>query len=336
MRRMPRTLTAVATLAVAGLALAGCTAGTASDDSSAAVLGTVDTMFGEVTVPEPAGDLKVVALGWSDAEMALALGVAPVGVYVWQNLTEDTKGVGPWATDLFGDVTPEIIEDSGDTVNYEQIQALEPDLILNTRSAGDEKQFDRLSEIAPTVYAPEGTAAFATPWDVQLEQVAAALGKTDEGDALVSATKQSINEAAELHQEFAGLTAVAATKFGDAYGAYLEGDGRFDILADLGFQQNPAVLDLEPAGFYANVSAEQVSAFNADVAVILPIGFSAAETTADPLLASLPVVQDGRALVLDPDDELTLAYSAASVLSIPVVLEQLVPKLADAAAKVAK
>jgi iron complex transport system substrate-binding protein len=84
------------------------------------------------------------------------------------------------------------------------------------------------------------------------------------------------------------------------------------------------------------VSAEQVSAFDADIAVMLPIGFTAAETTGDPLLASLPVVQDGRAIVLDPTDELTQAYSAASVLSIPVVLEQLVPKLAEAAAKVAK
>lgn len=336
MRRMTRTLTAVAALAVAGLALAGCTAGSSTDDASTGTLGTVDTMFGEVTVPEPAGDLTVVALGWSDAEMALSLGVVPVGVYDWQSFGADNKAVGPWATDLFGDVTPEIIEDSGDTVNYEQIQALEPDLILNTRSAGDEKQYERLSEIAPTVFAPKGTAAFATPWDVQLEQVAAALGKTQEGDALVSATKQSINEAADLHQEFAGLTTVAATKFGDAYGAYLEGDGRFDILADLGFQQNPAVLDLEASGFYAAVSAEQVSAFDADVAVLLPIGFSAADTTADPLLASLRVVQDGRAIVLDPADELTQAYSAASVLSIPVVLEQLVPKLAEAAAKVAK
>jgi iron complex transport system substrate-binding protein len=344
--RLPRRPIAVAALvAASALALTACsgstpgtsgstpgTSGTAPADD---VLGMVDTMFGEVTVPAPAdGDLKVVALGWSDAEMALALGVQPVGVYSWQGYTADTNGVGPWASDEFGDVTPEIIESTGDGVNVEQIQALDPDLILNVRSGNDEKEYERLSEIAPTVYAPEGTDAFATAWDVQLESIGAALGKTAEAETLVTDTEAAIADAAAAHPEFAGLTAVAATKFGDAYGAYLAGDGRFDILADLGFEQTPAVLELAPSGFYAAVSAEQVGDLDADVAVVLPIGFTEAETLADPLLSTLPVMQGGRAVVLDPENDLSGAYSAASVLSIPVVLDELTPLLAEAAAKV--
>jgi iron complex transport system substrate-binding protein len=324
-------------VAAASLALAGCSGTPESSETAAAgdALGTVDTMFGEVVVPAPAdGDLTVVALGWSDAEMALALGVTPVAVYDWQGFGAENKGVGPWATELFGDVDPEIIENSGDSLNFEQIQALDPDLILNVRSGNDEKEYDRLAEIAPTVYAPEGTAAFATAWDVQLESIAAALGESDAGSALVDETTTAIADSAAEHPEFGGLTAVAGTKFGDAYGAYLAGDGRFDLLADLGFVQNPAVLELEPSGFYANVSAEQITDLNADVTLLLPIGFTADETLADPLLSTLPAVQDGRAIVLDPESELTGAYSAASVLSIPVVLEGLVPELASAAAKV--
>ncbi|TAJ47521.1 MAG: ABC transporter substrate-binding protein [Herbiconiux sp.] len=338
MRVFPRPLALVAVAAASALALTACAgSGAATSETSAASdSGVVSTMYGDVTVPAASDDLKVVALGWSDAEMALALGVVPVAVYDWQGFGDENKGVGPWATDLFGDVTPEIISNSGDSLNFEQIQALSPDLILNTRAADDEKVFDRLSEIAPTVYAPTGTAAFATAWDVQLEQVGAALGKSDEAATLEDETKASIADAAAANPEFAGLTTVAATKFGDAYGAYLAGDGRFDILADLGFVQNPAVLDLEPAGFYANVSAEQVSVFDADVTVMLPIGFTAEEILADPLLQTLSVVKDGRAVALDPSDELTGAYSAASVLSIPVVLDQLVPQLATAAAKVTK
>ncbi|WP_368498996.1 ABC transporter substrate-binding protein [Herbiconiux sp. A18JL235] len=337
MRPLRRSLAGIALVAASGLALTACSGTTSATTETPAADGsssTVDTLFGEIAVPAPSDDLKVVALGWSDAEMALALGVTPVGVYSWQGFTAGEKGVGPWATELFGDVTPELIESTGDSVNFEQIQALDPDLILNTRSAGDEKEFQRLSEIAPTVYAPQGTAAFATAWDAQLEQVGAALGKSDEAAALVDETNAAIDEAAAAHPEFAGLTTVAGTKFGDAYGAYLAGDGRFDLLAQLGFVQNPAVLELEPAGFFANVSAEQISSLDAQVAVLLPIGFTAAETTADPLIQTLPVVKDGRAVVLDPNDELTMAYSAASVLSIPVVLEGLVPQLADAAAKV--
>jgi iron complex transport system substrate-binding protein len=337
MPRFPsRAAAGAAALTAVLLALTGCSSspsGEASGDGGEA-LGTVDTMFGTIEVPQPEDDLRVVALGWSDAEMALALGVKPVAVFDWQSFGAEDKGVGPWATDLFGDVTPEVLERADETLNYEQIEVLDPDVILNVRSANDEKEFTRLNEIAPTVYAPAGTAAFATSWDVQLKSVAAALGKSDKGATIIEETKAAIADAAEAHPEFQGLTTAAGTKFGDAYGAYLAGDGRFDILADLGFSNSPGVEALEPSGFFTAVSAEQVSALDADVPVILPIGFTLAETQADPLLASLSAVQQGRAVFIDPDSDLSGAYSAASPLAIPVVLKELVPQLAAAAAKV--
>lgn len=295
--------------------------------------GSVDTMYGTVTVPAKA-DLKVVALGWSDAEMALALGVRPIAVEDWQGFGAANKGVGPWATSLFGEVTPTLITRSDQTLNYEQLQALAPDVILNTRSSGDEKEYQRLSQIAPTIDPPKGTAAFATAWDVQLQQVADALGRSAQGKALIAQTKDKVSAAAAAHPEFKNKTIVSAAKFGDAYGAYLAGDGRFDLLADLGFVQNPPVAKLPTTGFYAAVSAEQVTALDADVTVITPIGFTKAQTEADPLIKSLKSVKDGRAIIVDPDSELSGAYSAASVLSIPVVIDQLVPQLATAVGKV--
>lgn len=332
----PRRIALVAGIAVAALTLAGCTAGDqdpqGSAESTSGPLATVDTMFGEVEIPQPEdGELTVVALGWSDAEMALALGVTPVAVFDWQAFGADNKGVGPWATELFGDVEPELIERGDQTLNYEQILALEPDLILNTRSGNDEAEFDRLSEIAPTVYAPEGTAPFATEWRDQLTLVGESLGRADEAEALVSETEEQITAAAAEHPEFEGLTVASAAKFGDAYGAYLPGDGRFDLLAELGFVNNPPIEELDSSGFFASVSAENITALDADVAVILPIGFTLAETETDPLLSSLAVVSEDRAVFLDPASELAGAWSAASVLSIPVVLDGLVPQLADAA-----
>ena len=338
LRSASRTTAAAAALAAAALVLTGCSPSSSdgdAPDSDGETLGTVDTMFGTIEVPQPDDDLRVVALGWSDAEMALALGVKPIAVFDWQGFGEENKGVGPWASELFEDEMPEILERADETLNYEQIEVLDPDLILNARSANDEQEFERLNEIAPTVYAPAGTAAFATRWDVQLTSVAAALGKSDEGADIVEDTTAAIADAAEEHPEFQGLTTAAGTKFGDAYGAYLAGDGRFDILADLGFSNSPGVEELEPSGFFTAVSAEQVSALDADVPVILPIGYTLAETQADPLLASLSAVQDGRAVFIDPDTDLSGAYAAASPLAIPVVLDDLVPQLAAAAAKVA-
>ena len=336
--RSSASLAATALLSASVLALSGCSSTesetTSEPTAETDLLASVDTMFGTIDVPEPDGELKVVALGWSDAEMALALGVTPIAVFDWQAFGADNKGVGPWATKLFGDVTPEILERADETLNYEQLEVLDPDVILNVRSANDEQEFERLNEIAPTIYAPEGTPAFATPWEVQMASVSEALGRDAAGAEIIDETTAAIEAAAAEHPEFAGLSTVAGTKFADAYGAYLPGDGRFDILADLGFVNAPGVAELDSSGFFANVSAEQVAVLDADVPVIYPIGFTLEETLADPLLASLSAVQDGRAVFLDPDSELAGAYAASSTLSIDVVLEELVPLLAEAAVAV--
>ncbi|MCU1405224.1 MAG: transporter substrate-binding protein [Glaciihabitans sp.] len=333
--RLSRTLPVIAAAATALVILSGCSSTPAAEETTGSdeLLGSVDTMFGQVDVPAVDGDLKVVALGWSDAEMALSLGVVPIAVLDWQGFGAESKGVGPWASDLFGDVTPEILErDDAQALNYEAIEVLDPDLILNTRSSNDEAEFERLSQIAPTVYAPADTGSFATSWDVQLESVSAALGLSDEGDAEIADINAQIADAAAAHPEFKGLTTAAAVKFADAYGSYISGDGRFDILSDLGFVNNPALDALEAAGFYIAVSAENIAAIDADVPVILPIGYTVDEVKADPLISSLAAAQQDRVVYIDTDSELSGAYSAGSPLAIPIVLDQLVPMLATAAA----
>lgn len=331
-----RILVAIVAL-VTGLVLSGCGGSQPGSSTGGATPGgestSVATMYGEVTIPAPEdGKLDVVALGWSDAEMALALGVRPVAVFDWQSFGEQNKGVGPWGTPLFGEEAPTVIAAGQTSTNYEQLQSLNPDVILNVRATADEAEFKRLSEIAPTVYAPAGTPDFATDWQTQITSIGAALGKTVEAEKIITDVKDDISAAAR--DSFQGQTIVSGAKFGDAYGAYTAGDGRFDLLSQIGFVQNPPVTQLQSAGFFANVPVERISALDADVAVILPIGFTKAQTEADPLIASLPVVRDGRAIILDPASELGMAWGTSSVLSIPVVLEQLVPQLEQASAKV--
>lgn len=208
------------------------------------------------------------------------------------------------------------------------------------RGANDEKTFKRLNEIAPTIYAPEGTPAYGTKWTIQTQQVADALGKSAEGKALVAEVEGKIADAAAAHPEFQGLTAVSGIKFGEAYGAYISGDARWDLIEAVGFTQSPKVLELEASGFFANISVEQVSVLDADVTVLFPIGFKLADLEQDPLIQSLPSVKEGRAVLLgesrgdstDPNSALSQAFSATSILSIPVALEGIVPLLAAAVA----
>ncbi|MFT3887631.1 MAG: iron-siderophore ABC transporter substrate-binding protein [Arachnia sp.] len=340
---------AVAGIALASLALAACGSTTtpqtpatggstpasqpaSSPASEPAASGSTvaDTLYGPVEIPAPDdGELTVVALGWSDAEVALSLGVKPVGASDWLGFGADNKGVGSWAVQAYGDVTPTIFEQPGSGYDYEAIAALDPDVILNTRAAADEDVYKRLTEIAPTVYAPAGTADYGTAWDVQVNQVAQALGAEDEAKKVVESVDAVITQQAEAHPEFKGVKAVTGTKFGDQYGAYIAGDFRWDLMASLGFVQNPPVLDVTPTGFYAALSAEQVPALDADVAVFFPIGYTLAEMEKDPLLASLKVVKDKHVVWLESTDELTQAFSAASPLSIPFAAEGVTKRLAE-------
>src|SRR5688572_31406740 len=147
----------------------GAEAGASPAGSSEAFPVTVSTAFGDVTVEEEPA--RVVALGWSDAETALALGVQPVGASDWLAVGGD--GLGEWVEAGY-DEAPQPIETL--EPSYEAIAALEPDLILDTRSAATEERHDLLSAIAPTISQPDGVGPYQTTWEQQLEMVGRALG----------------------------------------------------------------------------------------------------------------------------------------------------------------
>ncbi|MFT4189669.1 MAG: ABC transporter substrate-binding protein [Aeromicrobium sp.] len=286
----------------------------------------------EITLED--GEPRVVALGWSDGEIALELGVKPVAVYDWMAFGEENKGVGPWACEAFGDEAPELLENTGEGYNYEQIELLEPDVILNVRAGVDAEVTERLEQIAPVASAPEGTADFAVDWRTQTEIVGEAVEKDDEATTAIEETDAVIAEAAEANPDFAGKTFVFGTKYDGSYGAYLEGDARFDVFAALGFVANPALDGLETLGFSATVPAEKVSALDAQVAILTTIFLPLSDLEEDPLITSLDVVKDDRAVILDEKDEIVTGFSAGTPSSIALAVEKVVPLLADATAKV--
>jgi iron complex transport system substrate-binding protein len=287
----------------------------------------VPTRFGDVVVES--APQRVVSLGWADAEIALALGVRPVGVFDWNR--NAGKGVGPWAEPLFGDETPLVFSREQD-LNFEQVLGLDPDLITNVRSDNDEATYDRLAAIAPTIYSLEGEG-FATPWDVQVLQISQALGKSAEGQKLVDNTKAAIAEVAADHPEFAGKTIQVVVKFGDAYGTYLTGDARFDLLTQFGFIGPEVVLEAAAGAPYLGIGVENFELAEADVLILFALGYSLEELKADPILAQVPAVKEGRAIFIDSPSPMYRALATGSPLSIADTIENLVPLLAEAAAK---
>ncbi len=328
--RAPSRVAALA--AAAALVLSACgddgddtgtpSGGGGGSSSSGGFPVTVETAFGDVTIEEEPA--TVVALGWSDAETALALGVQPVAASDW--LAFGGEGVGPWAEGRY-DEAPEIIETL--EPDLEAIAALEPDLILDTRSSGDQDRYDALSSIAPTVGIPEGAENYLTSWQEQLELVGQALGRTDEAEQLSADLEQRIADAAAAHPEFEGIEVAVAAYTSQGFGAYVRGDGRVDFMEALGFVNSAAVQDEAGENFFIPVGDEQVPLLDADLTVVFPIFVEASEITGNPLWGTLPSVQEGRAVVLD-DETVVNAFSSASVLGIGYALDNAVPLFADA------
>ncbi|NEA30630.1 iron-siderophore ABC transporter substrate-binding protein [Streptomyces sp. SID13031] len=303
------------------VALAGCGGGSEKDDTAVA-FAKVSTKFGEISIP--AEPKRVVALGWGDAETVLALGVEPVGASDW--LAFGGEGVGPWATGRYkqapqkiGTLEPE----------FEKIAALKPDLILDTKSSGDQTRYDTLKAIAPTVGVPTGGDAYKVSWEKQTELVAAALGRVDQGRQLIAATKAKVSQTVAQHPEFAGKTITLGSRTSEGYGAYVSGTGRVDFVQRLGFENNPKVEALATEGFAIKVSQEKLDLLDADLTVMAPIGVDAAKISDDPLFKAVPSVKAGHVVVFT-DKTLSSAFATDSILSIGYALDKVVPLFAAA------
>ena len=323
--RISRSLALPATALALALSLTACSSDEANSDADSAGSSSVvvTDMFGEVEVP--ADPQRVVALGWSDAETALALGVQPVGASDW--LGVGGNGLGPWVEETY-DTDPTIVGTFD--VDMESVAALAPDLILWTRSTNDKAVYDQLTEIAPTVAAPPGTdIAYGTTWDDQTEIVSQALGKIDEGNKLVEDTEAQFADAVAANPEFADKTVAVGTIYSGQVGAYVRGDTRVDFLEALGMTNTPAIQDLaEPGNFSVDLSEENISALDADLTVMFPIGTGPEVITDNPLIQGLPSARDGRLVVLG-DLDLANAFSAASVAGTRYALDNAVPLFAE-------
>ncbi|MFE4368295.1 iron-siderophore ABC transporter substrate-binding protein [Streptomyces sp. NPDC056835] len=327
-RPAPLALWAVLAALVVGLTACGTTtdSGSASSEASSGAEdgvfpATVATKFGDITVrkrPE-----RVVALGWGDAEAVLSLGGQPVGASDWLAFGGD--GVGPWAKGLYKK-SPQLIGTL--EPEFEKIAALQPDLILDTKSSGDQSRYDTLSKIAPTVGVPKGGDQYKISWREQTEMVSTALGVPEKGKALISETEKKFRDSAAAHPEFKDKTITLGSRTSDGFGAYVHGTGRVDFVERLGFKNNPAVDAKAGASFYIDVSRENLDLLDAELTVMTPIGIPAAKISDDPLYRAVPSVKAGRSVVFD-DETLSAAFSTDSVISVAYALEKVVPLFAE-------
>jgi iron complex transport system substrate-binding protein len=321
-----------ATTLTAALLLAGCgtAASGSSSDGASAEGATIEHAFGETTVP--ADPQNVVTLGWGSADASIALGVVPVAI-PFEGYAGDENGVLPWikdALDEAGEEVPTVLPDSPDEPPYEAIAEADPDVILAVYSGITDEQYEKLSEIAPTVAYPD--QAWSTPWRDVISTVGEALGKSDEATTLLADIDDQLAAKAEEHPEFAGKTIAAVWDTAGTFYVYKKEDPRVEFMLDLGFVNAPAVDELAngDATFYYTLSYEQLDKLQADVV----LAYADTQADADAFLAApqtsvIPAVAAGNVAQL-VGTEYVSAVSPPTALSLPWGLDELVESLAAA------
>ncbi|GIE95602.1 ABC transporter substrate-binding protein [Paractinoplanes rishiriensis] len=325
-----RRLLPVALLGVALTTAACTTTGTGDTGSTAPSAGasaqfpvTIPTAFGDVTVDRQ--PTRVVALGWSDADVALSLGVQPVGAADWLALGGD--GQGPWNAGRYT-TPPELLGTL--ELDMEKVAALKPDLILDTRSSGDKARHDQLAKLGvPVVGIPKGAEQYLTTWEQQLDMAGKALGKQAEAARLKSDLDAKFAAAAAANPAFQGKTVAAAVRTGDGWGAYVTGDGRVDFLTKLGFTPAPAIEAKKTNSFYIQLSQEQLDLLDADLTVVFLIQATLDTVKNDKLFQAVPSVQAGHVAYMD-DADISAAFSSSSVGGLSYAVDKVTPLLAAA------
>ncbi|MEV0283367.1 MULTISPECIES: iron-siderophore ABC transporter substrate-binding protein [unclassified Kribbella] len=328
-----RAVTAIATALVVTTSLAAC--GSDADkqaDSSAGTAAagfpvTLKNTFGETTITKKPE--RIVTLGWNAQDVVYALGETPVGMpKVTYGPTP--AGVTAWDADKFDASKTELL-DTGDKFPFEKIAALKPDVILAPYEGFDAATYKTLSDIAPTVAYPG--APWQTTWQDQTLLVGEALGKKAEAEKLISGIQDRIKQVASEHPEFKGKTITVGSFGADNY-VYMPGDPRVQILNEMGFVNAPGVEALEKTNtkkeFALTISKEKVTDVDADVVVAYVDGLGAQKFQADPVYSSLAAVKRGSAYVME-DQQVISGMSAVSVLSVPWVLDKIIPSLSKAA-----
>ncbi len=214
-------------------------------------------------------------------------------------------------------------------LDYEALVKLAPDLIVGIYRDMKPEEYQRLSQIAPTVAPPDGFAAFGVPWRNEARLIAGALGQTPAMERIITDVEGKFATAKQQNPQFAGKTVVVSLPGTDGqYYAYSRQDGRTQFMESVGLTLAPAIDALEKTAFFTTLSRERVNLLEADLLVFLVSTDAALQALkADTLLQGLNVAKQNRILYIT-DNTIVQAFAMNSVLSLPYAIDQLVPQMA--------
>lgn len=283
---------------------------------------TVEHKYGTTTITE--APERVVAIGFTDQDPLLALGIKPVAVRYWYG--DEENAIFPWAQDEAEGAEPVVLNMA--TLSFEAILELQPDLIISVYSGITEEEYETLSQIAPTIAQSGDYIDYGTPWQVATQMIGAAVGQADAADTLIADVESVFADAREQNPQFEGKRIAVAYRFGTDYGFYTAQDPRGRFFENLGFVVPEELVEVAGEAFYAGVSSERLDLLDQDILVFVGLQFAEGGREgieADPLFSQLDVVQDGRIVYVPAELDDALQFS--TVVSLPYLVEGILPEL---------
>lgn len=282
---------------------------------------TIVHLFGETEVP--LNPQRIVSVGWDEHDFLLSFGIQPI--MLRDGWGDQPFGTWVWSQEALGDAAPEIITPD-ETYPYERILLLKPDLIQAAWSGLTQEEYDRLSQIAPTVAQHPDYADWETPWDVRVLRMGEVYGMEAEAQAMVDGIRERIVQIAADHPEWQEMEAVSVTVGeGQFYVAGPE-HGRGQLIMDFGFQLPQEILDHNQANVDDTAfSGEQLNVIDRDVVIWVNGQVDSSNIVDLPLRTGLTAHAEGREVYCDM--VLTAAFSIQSPLSFKYVLDTLIPEI---------
>jgi iron complex transport system substrate-binding protein len=286
---------------------------------------TIEHKYGSTTIER--APKRVVVVGLREQDALLALGVVPVATTEWY--AEKPGAIFEWARDELGDAKPPVVLKDTSGIQLEKVAAQRPDLIIGIYSGIKKGEYEKLSKLAPVVAQPKGEPDFGSSWQEETLNTGKAIGKPDAARELVAKTEKLIADTAAKHPEFKGQTAANVS---DYQGIFLYGryDVRTRMLEDLGFQFPDELANATPE-FGGQLSEERVDLLDVGALLWFAEPPGAAKIRRRPTYSRLDVRKEGRDVFIAEKDRVYDATSFVTVLSMPTLMKELVPRLARAA-----
>lgn len=273
----------------------------------------VKDAIGEVKLPiDPK---RIVVLDNGALENLLAMGVTPVGAATvsldrpfFSHLSDKTNGIQKVGTI--------------DQPNLESIAALKPDLIIGSKDQHEEIHA-KLTQIAPTVF----TETIGLDWKGNLKLHAEAVGKTKEGEKLISDYEKRVADfKAKMGDQIEKTEVSILRVYADHVRMYLPESFSGKFIEELGFPRPKAQSEKK---FGKEVTEEQIAEMDGDVIFWFSRdkeNFLTTKLQKNPLWASLKAVKQDKIYEVSTDTWL----SGMGILSRNLMLDEVIKHMVKA------